>query len=319
MGHAQVPGTGAMTTATLMVQFKALQSARLPYYKGAVIRGGFGLAFRRVACAFPKRECEACLLRRKCVWSYVFATPRPEESTIMRKYETIPHPFVIDPLLDDRTRLERGDTLAFELTLIGRAIEHVPYFIYAFEQMAEQGLGPGRAKFTVDAVRQNGTLFYDAESKAITSPLALAHLELSSSKPVRQPDSKSATFRFLTPTRMTYEGRMARRPAFHVVLRSLLRRIGLLAYFHDQAIEIDYVGLIKQAEEVGTTECSMGTYQWRRYSSRQDRAIDMDGMVGSATYEGEFGPFLPYLRAGEVLHVGKGTSFGMGKYKLEVK
>jgi len=307
-------GASALTTANLAVQLRALEHARLPYYKGSVIRGGFGLAFRRVSCPFPKRECAECLLRQKCVWSYVFATPRPDDATIMRKYETIPHPFVIEPPSDDRTRLEPGDELLFSLVLIGKATAHVPYFIYAFEQMAEQGLGPGRARFEVRAVRQGDALFYDAKTKSIRAPLTQDRPAFDG-----QDEAESMTLQFLTPTRIIYQGRMARRPPFHVVLRSLLRRIGLLAYFHDQPTEIDYVGLIKQAEAVGTSACSMGTYQWRRYSSRQDRAIDMDGMVGSATYEGKLGPFLPYLRAGEVLHVGKGTSFGMGKYKMEVK
>jgi len=303
-----------MKVATLTVELKALQPARLPYYKGSVIRGGFGLAFRRVACPFPKRECAECLLRRQCVWSYVFATPRPEGSAIMRKYETIPHPFVIEPPLDDRTRLERGEILAFGLTLIGKAMDYVPYFIYAFEQMAEQGLGPGRARFAIHTVQQNGTAFYDPESNAITSPLAHAQLGFNGKE-----QASSVTLRFLSPTRMLYNGKMARRPAFHVVLRSLLRRIGLLTYFHDTPIEIDYTGLIKQAESVNTAACSMATFQWRRYSSRQDQAIEMEGMLGTVVCQGELGPFLPYLRAGEVVHVGKGTSFGMGKYKLEVR
>jgi hypothetical protein len=304
-----------MTVARLTVSLAAQEPARLPFYKGSVIRGGFGLAFRRVACPFPKRECSDCLLRQKCVWSYVFATPRPEGSTIMRKYETIPHPFVIEPPEEDKTSYAPGDEVVFTLVLIGKAIESVPYFIYAFEQMAEQGLGSGRAKFKVAAVRQDGTPFYDPLAGTIAGAAVTQSLSLAPTAET----AVSATLIFSTPTHIVYQGRVARRPAFHVVFRSLLRRIGLLVYFHDQPVEIDYQGLIKQAEAVKTESITTGTTQWRRFSTRQNRAIRMDGIMGKATYIGDLKPFLPYLRAGEVLHVGKSTAFGMGKYQLEVE
>lgn len=304
-----------MTVARLAVSLVAQEPARLPYYKGSAIRGGFGLAFRRVACPFPKRECSDCLLRQKCVWSYVFATPRPEGSEIMRKYETIPHPFVIEPPEDDKTSYAPGDELVFTLVLIGKAIESVPYFIYAFEQMAEQGLGSGRAKFKVAAVRQGHAPFYDPRAGTIATPVATQMLSLAPTAET----ATSATLSFTTPTHIVYQGRVARRPGFHVVLRSLLRRIGLLAYFHDQPVELDYKELIGQAETVQTGSIHTGTTQWRRFSTRQNRAIRMDGIIGKATYTGDLKPFLPFLRAGEILHVGKSTAFGMGKYQLEVE
>jgi len=304
-----------ITVARLAVTLAAREPARLPYYKGSAIRGGFGLAFRRVACPYPRRECANCLLRQQCVWSYVFATPRPEDSTIMRKYETIPHPFVIEPPDDDKTEYGTGEELGFTLVLVGRAIDAVPYFIYTFEQMAEQGLGAGRARFEVRGIAQDGQVFYDGHAKSILSPVKSVTLTFDGDREA----ARTARVRFRTPVRMTFEGRMARRPQFHVLFRSLLRRIGLLAYFHDQPMEIDYKGLIRRAETIVTTRASFATMQWRRYSTRQARAIEMQGVMGSATYEGDLEPFIPWLRVGEVLHVGKGTAFGMGKYEMEVK
>ena len=33
-------------------------------------------------------------------------------------------------------------------------------------------------------------------------------------------------------------------------------------------------------------------------------------------FEGELGPFMPLLRLGEYLHVGKATAFGQGWYRI---
>jgi CRISPR/Cas system endoribonuclease Cas6 (RAMP superfamily) len=43
------------------------------------------------------------------------------------------------------------------------------------------------------------------------------------------------------------------------------------------------------------------------------------GLIGSITYEGKFDKFLPLLKLGEFIHIGKNTTFGLGKYKINVK
>ncbi len=49
----------------------------LPPYKGAVFRGAFGNAFRRVVCAVPRADCAACILRQKCLYVSIFEPPPP--------------------------------------------------------------------------------------------------------------------------------------------------------------------------------------------------------------------------------------------------
>ncbi len=304
-----------MKFARLAVTLQAVEPVHLSRYKAAVLRGGFGLAFRRVTCPFPKQDCLDCLLRQTCVWSYVFDTPRPKEARIMPKAETVPHPFVIEPPEQEKTQLDKGEELSFNLILIGRAIDYLPYFILTFEQMAEQGLGPGRGKLKVKSVSQNRKQIYEPETKTLHAPLTPQRLTFSSpSDP-----SSQLTLHFLTPTRIIYQGKMVKKPEFPILLRSLLRRITLLAYFHDQPITTDYTPLIRQSEVIKTVAEDLAELSWRRFSRRQKSEIPMSGIIGTITYRGEITPFLPYLRAGEILHIGKGTSFGMGKYKMEVK
>ncbi|MGB9606676.1 MAG: CRISPR system precrRNA processing endoribonuclease RAMP protein Cas6, partial [Bryobacteraceae bacterium] len=59
-------------------------------------------------------------------------------------------------------------------------------------------------------------------------------------------------------------------------------------------------------------------YRWERTSGRQKRPVAMDGVIGALEATGDLTPLMPYLRAGEWLHVGSGTSMGMGRYTLSV-
>jgi hypothetical protein len=38
--------------------------------------------------------------------------------------------------------------------------------------------------------------------------------------------------------------------------------------------------------------------------------------MGAITFAGELGPYLPYLRLGEITHVGSGCVYGLGRYRL---
>jgi len=55
---------------------------------------------------------------------------------------------------------------------------------------------------------------------------------------------------------------------------------------------------------------------WERYSSRQQTRMKFGGWVGEIIYQGDFQRFLPLLRLGEHIHVGKVTTFGLGKYRI---
>ena len=103
-----------------------------------------------------------------------------------------------------------------------------------------------------------------------------------------------------------------------MLLRSLLRRLSNLAYFHcGTELQLDFRGLIAAAEQIETVSSSLQWYDWERYSARQDTRMKLGGVLGQVTYQGDLQPFLPLLQLGSWVHVGKGTSFGLGKYVIK--
>lgn len=299
----------------------------LPSYKGFTFRGGFGYAFKRVVCAIKDKECSDCLLKEKCIYSYVFETPPPSDTKIMRKYKSAPHPFIIEPPLEKRHGYTSETELTFGLILIGRAIDYLPYFIYTFDELGRIGIGKGKAKYKLKSVICDEKTIYDAETK-ILSPSTSSSWNLES--PLLNLKSKilnsNYTIRhlkinFLTPTRVFYNGHLTLNLEFHIFIRNLLRRLALLSYFHcgGEPSSWDFKGIIEKAKEVEIKESNLRWYDWERYSTRQDTRMKMGGFVGDITFEGDIEPFMPLIKGGEVLHVGKGTAFGLGKFIIKYK
>ena len=105
---------------------------------------------------------------------------------------------------------------------------------------------------------------------------------------------------------------------FADLFSSLLRRISMLTYFHtDTPLETDFAGLTAEARDVALSDARLSWLDWTRYSSRQDTTMQMGGLVGELTVDLSDHPHLwPYLRLGQWTHAGKGTSMGLGRYRL---
>ncbi len=291
----------------------------LPPYKGATFRGGFGSVFRRISCAVHQQDCHGCGLREECPYAYIFETAPPPEATALRKYESIPRPFVLQPPLETRKDYLAGETIPFHLLLIGRAINFLPYFILVFREMGAAGLGQGRRPFTLEEVTACG-LEEEAELyTAATGVIKNLDLSYSGAQLLQRSPAKAARLRvvFDTPLQLKDGGKIVYRPHFHVFFRQALRRISALAYFHQGVqLAVDYPGLAARSREVTLTEDTTRWHEWERYSRRQKQRLSMGGLLGAVVYEGALDEFLPFLVLGEHLHVGKNTVFGLGKYRL---
>ncbi len=305
---------------------EASESLALPTYKGATFRGAFGNAFRRIVCALKRNDCSECLLKTRCVYVYVFETMPPEGTAMMGmdKYDAVPHPFVIEPPAESRRGYRSGDKICFSLILAGKGIEYLPYFIYTFEELGYIGIGKGKGKYKLQSVEDDSENVYSIDSKVLKntgSKELYIREQFESCSDDICPGSydDTITLRFLTPARIKHQRSLAVKLDFHVLIRSLMRRLCLIYYFHCGGTEPswDYKGLIKKAEGVAIEKESLRWQDWERYSSRQDVRMKMGGVAGEVTYRGNLNPFRDILKAGEILHVGKGTSFGLGRFEIQ--
>jgi hypothetical protein len=245
---------------------------------------------------------------------------------ILRKYPHAPHPFVLEPPLDATTIYEPGTSLTFGLILIGKAIDYLPYFVYAFEELGRLGLGRDRGTFRLTEVRGEAASaeggawrpIYSGDRKILSNGFRVhTGRDLVNAPEYDHDFSREVTLHLLTPMRLRFDEALVNHLDFHVLIRNLLRRVSALSYFHcGRQIALDFKELIARAQEVKTQKVEVHWVDWHRYSNRQKRKIQMGGLIGQVTYSGRLAEFLPFLRLGELVHVGKGTVFGLGKYQM---
>ncbi len=303
----------------LRVELLACADATLPPYKGSLLRGAMGHAMRRAVCAMGRgTSCQTCHLGFACVYTGVFETfidggPRP----FVDGLPAAPHPYVLEP--HDSTReLKAGDPLKFDLLLFGRAVELQPFAVMAIDRMASHGLGVRRHPFRLEEISYQDAIgdFQPGYRRGVRRWPGRVEPIL---PPCNGLGAERLKLRFLSPTRIKVRKRLIEDFDFETLAFRMLRRALEIAHFHvpGQTVDWEVAPLMERAAGVRVAESRLWWHDWQRYSNRQRCKMKLGGFVGEAVIEGELEPFAPLLRTVEVIHVGKGTTFGLGRLEIE--
>ncbi|QLA19328.1 CRISPR system precrRNA processing endoribonuclease RAMP protein Cas6 [Desulfolutivibrio sulfoxidireducens] len=295
----------------LRIQFH--EDARIPPYKGSTLRGGFGAALKTVMCGSVKRSCQECRIFERCLYAQTFET-RPGAS-LSPHSPAPPHPYVIEPPLDEKNLFAPGDALEFGLLLFGKSNDYLAFFLHATSLMGKRGIGRGRegpATFSLTAAYDaGGSMIFDPEGGRLLGDPQPQELILDTT---RQDGCLPLRLSFVTPFRMKYMNQLHDEVPFHVLVRATLRRISSLFNHHGEGEpDIDYKGLVHRAMDVPILASSLRWLDWTRYSNRQQSKMLLGGIVGSITYADVPGEYIPLLSLARQVHLGKQTSFGLGR------
>ena len=293
----------------------------LPRYKGSLIRGALGRSLKKICCMQGGRleaDCTACMYRGYCPYSYVFESPAEAFSEQGALHKHMPHPFVLEPG-DMNTDYLPGDEIYFDLLLLGRGNEFFPYFIAAVERASMHGLGYQRGTCELKTVYQltgeeqvliwnGGLCFMDMPAVYVLGDINV---------PGDSVSERDVTVLFQTPARLQNEGHLTTDLGFGLLMRAVLRRLDLLCRAYSEKSDLPFKELLAEAGEVETVSSHLHWVDWSRYSARQKTKLLMGGAVGDITFKQVPAKFLPYLYMASVVHIGKGTVYGLGK--LDIK
>ena len=292
-------------------QLELLDPLRLPHYPGSAWRGLLGHGLRRAVCVTRQPRCEGCLLLSGCAYSRLFETPAGDCDPPRHNY--YPHPYVLVVTVESHRDHKAGDPLTLGINLIGAANNTLPYLVHALNLAGERGLTSSHSRFRLTAVEQLGD---DDKPQTVYTPAdgMLAHSPLTPPVP---PARAGVNLELLTPLRLKTRGKLLGPREFTLdhLRDHLLRRIDILARVHgDGPIDI---GPAKPGSPDISMQARLRWHDWTRYSSRQHTEMQMGGLLGELSLSGSgLQRLWPWLWLGQYTHLGKGTSFGLGRYRL---
>lgn len=306
-----------LTPSRYRFVFTVLDPFTPPDYLGSTWRGALGHALRRVLCVMPPyTACRECPLRQPCLYPLFYDQPLLSAQHSPEQMQDPPRPFVLEPELAPES-LQPGDQLGLGLVLFGETVAWLPNLVGAMLQLAQRGLGSPPARVSLQQVWQQDSVEMTRWHSIFTDGQLQPHRV----EPLVIPPLPSQVrLELLTPLRLRRKGHYLKPDTFVLndLLQPLYRRLILLNNLYGDSTRQQHYAPLPLLTV--TAEQSLRWMLWQRFSSRQKRSIDMDGLVGHLLLEGQgLEAVWRYLWLGQWFHVGSGTSLGLGQYQLIIK
>ncbi len=317
----------------LRFEIEFLSDVVLPTYKGSTLHGGFGRALRQLHCTcaakpdisgdYSNNAQPASQSSGVCPYHFIFETKINDDAfRFLRSVPSVPHPYLIEPSLEDTKEYRAGELIPFTIRLFGSATAYAVNVIEAVSLFGKLGITRRKVPFRIVKAASNdragkSKIIYDgALNKYVTIPKPFHW------KPAENVSfSDQLTIRFLTPTRLVQAEHLKDNVDLSIIITSISRRLAALAYY---AEGVKGVARIIDGRRVPTDEIAVGgiSLKWkdyRRYSNRQSSSMLFGGIVGEVTFGNVSEDYLQLLQFGTLLHLGKQTTFGLGKYEIVPK
>ena len=279
----------------LKISVISLERAELPSYLGSTLRGVIGQSLYRIA-------------REAYDYLYINRKKSENQQDIVKPYIIIPPEFHGKKYIVDR-----GEELVFEFVLLGDAVKYVSSLVSALQNIEQYGLGAQRYSFSLLKIvnreeqrflwRRN--TYYKTGENGITIPCR------------KLQEVSGAEIELCTPLRIRRNGQLLTDIQFQTMIRNITSRMIAITERYGGWVDREEIEkIVRLAGEVRTVREDLSVFHLERYSNRIKEKMDFSGLMGSLEYEGDLTPFVPWLSAAQILHIGRNTTFGMGKIEV---
>jgi hypothetical protein len=342
LGHPPSPrwvAPALPTLPTLLIELQARARARtpLPPFLGSTLRGALGQALRDLACTTRAPTCAGCPLLPTCAYGATWEAGAAAPLGPLDRGADPPRPYTLAwerPAARDSATpcLDRGDPLRFRLALFGPARAHAPSFILAAATALDRGLGPRRARLSLEWARvaaltdlpnqpsaravhlwADGALAPIHALPDTTLPALVAH----ASGPL-----PAARLRLHTPLSLTHEDRPLDQVRLDVLTQRLVERLTRLDLAWGTPAHsptLPWAELVDLAASVRVLRTHTHWVAFERHGTRHPRAVPMGGLVGTLDLGPVPAPLAALWSAGEIVHLGKQATFGFGRIALRAR
>lgn len=283
---------------------KALRFKNLPTF---YFRSILGKELHRITCLFRNKPCSSCPLRFQCAYSVIFESPVKEENEVLKGRNYASHPFIL--FTDAGTGQDIQD-LRLNLVLIGESTKYLPYLFLAIKSGGEKGIFKSRVRYEIKNFSINNYIGLNGDKILIPPKRNDWSFESDG-------EMKHGKFfiEFLSPFRYKKQGKYVDQVTLDDILLAIYRRLEILNALYVRGNQFGELTVGKY--EIESVNDKTDWQDFVHYSARQKTTMRLGGITGIMALEGTFdSSVLSLLKAGEIFHIGKNTSLGLGKIKV---
>ena len=306
----------------------------LPKYKASMLRGGMGEMLLR-SCCIRGRDCESCDFEDECLVQRILYSKMEKRPDFMKRGDSCGYVLECE---DYRQEFPAGGELNFSLLLFGRTIVYFSQILRAFFALGMQGMGRNNSRFVITGITNSrkepilsdgqSVLMENYSVMTVGDYIAYRRPVLERAVSAADGDSEAVSaadgdsgavppalrLRLRTPLAVKYNGEQLREVNADAFVKAAVRRLYILCCF--EGIDITQEDIYAGAYPVAAAQ-EVRDYLIPRYSNRTDTRMKLSGIEGSCTFDGVTPRLLDILIAGELIHIGKNTSFGFGRYRIQ--
>lgn len=287
------------------------ENCKVPKYKVSAIRGGMGEMLLRANC-IRDRKCEACDFVSECIVQRTMYSKFEYKPEYVTTGESIGYVLECE---DYREELAAGDVVSFNLILFGKTIVYFSQYMQALYSLGVQGLGKEQANFVIVSVT-NSLGEELLEDGNIYMPryqvMRIADYVVYRKKQLLSHSMKNE-IRFQTPLTLKFQGKFLNEFQMEPMFRGIVRRLYMLSCFEGNEVDITEYDYDKLPQIQGQEKYFVSV---PRFSNRQNAKMFLKGIEGKIFVDRISEEQLEFLLAGELIHIGKNTSFGFGRYRI---
>jgi len=280
--------------------------------KVSALRGGMGDMLIQANC-INNCHCDNCSFISECLVQKTIYSQYKKKPAFVTVGESVG--YVIECENYER-EFKRGSFLKFNLLLFGKTIMYFHQFLEAFLALGTTGLGKNHSKYKIITVTNSlDHIIYANEQYDMSQYqiLRIYDYVLYRQKQIQHIELENKLI-FKTPLTLKYHGKILQEYQIEPILIAISRRIFMLDCY--EGIDNDYY----QKEEFKIPKMRYQEHliiTVKRYSERKKQSMIFKGIKGYCIVDEWYPEVLPLLLAGELIHIGKHTSFGFGRYRIK--
>jgi CRISPR-associated endoribonuclease Cas6 len=269
-------------------------------------RGQIGYCLKQISCQFDQfqtMDCADCNIPENCYYTSLFSPISALQITKDEKIKMTPspvRPFVFSFMTDEKTDLIRPDK-AFKIifSVFGPGIQY-SYIFSSAAILSAENMG-----FTVKSIN----LLYpenQTTEKKLTLNDWIKGCDVGDQKLI---------LRCHTPLSMKKNNQVIQSQVDCLdIIKAIIRRLRDLKRYYGNDENMGHITkeYYETAKAIHCATKNTVYQRKKRYSHHQQKLLPLSGFLGDIVLSGNLHLFIPLLKAGELVHIGRGTSSGNG-------